>query len=175
MTKKLLLVMLLVSLILAACGNPGEEESNAADSASDDAEVLAALEVNFITEPDVFLPGQEETIQVKVTHGEEPVEDADEVLFEIWEKGKRDESVSIESEHEGEGVYALAHTFEEQGIYEVTAHVTARAMHTMPTQEFNVGNVADEEYENMEEDEEHPHDEHRHEHGEESVHEEHQE
>ncbi|WP_042220711.1 FixH family protein [Oceanobacillus manasiensis] len=163
MLKKLIPVLVLFFFILSGCGNASNEESNV--SGSNEEEGLKTLDVEFLTEPNSFEPGQEGTIQVKVLHGEENVEDADEVLFEIWEKGNKEDSIKIEGELNEDGIYNLTHTFEDEGLYEVTAHVTARASHMMPTKEFNVGSVNEEDYV----DEEHDHEsEENHEHDNES-------
>lgn len=167
MTKKIISIAAFMCLILAACGNGDNEDEASADSDNADAG-LTEVEVAFITEQDGLSSGQEEEIQVSVTQGDENVEDANEVLFEIWEKGDKENSVSLEAEHDGEGIYSLPYTFEKDGIYEITAHVTARDMHTMPTEEFNIGNVNEADYEGVEDDEEQTH-----EHGEHEDHEEH--
>ncbi|MFC4560063.1 FixH family protein [Virgibacillus kekensis] len=137
MKKLIALIIFLSVMFIAACGSSGdsiEGETNANTS-------LEPLKVEFITKPDTFQPGKEGTIEVKVTQGDQNVTDADEVLFEIWNKGHQDKSEKYEAENKGKGVYSLKHSFNEKGVYKVTAHVTARSMHTMPAKEFNVGRV----------------------------------
>lgn len=77
-----------------------------------------------------------------VTHGDEKVVDADEVLFEFWEEGKKDDSVKIESVNGKDGSYTAETTFDHDGLFQVQVHVTARGMHTMPMQEVIVGSGA---------------------------------
>ena len=45
------------------------------------------------------------TMEALVTQGEEGVEDADEVVFEIWEEGKQDKGEKIDSVNEKKGIY----------------------------------------------------------------------
>ena len=77
-----------------------------------------------------------------VTHGDEKVADADEVLFEMWEEGKKDESVKIESVNEKDGSYTAETTFDHDGLFQVQVHVTAKGLHTMPMKEVIVGSGA---------------------------------
>lgn len=139
MVKKLIIILAAFSFIfLAACGNTDDDSSDSEKVAE---ESLKPLKVKFITESDALQLEKEGIIKVKVTKGDENVSDADEVQFEIWRRGHQDESKKLDVENKGDGVYALKHTFKEKGMYEVTSHVTARGTHTMPTREFNVGNV----------------------------------
>ncbi len=78
-----------------------------------------------------------------VTHGDEKVVDADEVLFEFWEEGKKAESVKIESINEKDGSYTAETAFDHDGVFQVQVHVTARGLHTMPMQKVIVGNGAE--------------------------------
>ncbi|GAA0432974.1 FixH family protein [Lentibacillus halophilus] len=140
--KKLFVLIIVLSLtFLAACGSPNDE--NASNSKNDQGaeQSLKPLEVEFLTEADAFQPGKEGTIKTQVTKGDENVADAEDVQFEIWKGDNQDESAKFKPENKGEGVYALKHTFNEKGIYKVIAHTTARGSHTMPIQEFKVGNV----------------------------------
>jgi plastocyanin len=131
MRKKLWLMMLaLVLVVLAGCGNK-------ADS-NDELDGLTALEVEFEV-PETLDVGETLVLEAIVTYGGESVEDADEVVFEVWERGKQDESEKIDSKNNRDGTYTAEVTFEEDGIYEMYAHTTAREMHTMPKREVTVG------------------------------------
>ena len=139
-------IVIIVSL--SACGG----ESN-----MDEQQMMTFVDVKISTEPKNIMPGEEVTVQAHVTQGEENVNDADYVTFEIWKKGEEPEepeeydieniddyysNIGIEGELQGEGIYSIKTTFEEEGIYYVTAHVTARGMHNMPKKELIVGNVS---------------------------------
>lgn len=126
-------------LLLVACGSTNDNEQQAPNL--DEEQALKELYVEVLTAEDAFEPGVEGIIEIEVTEGDDPVSDADEVLFEIWEHGQQEDSEKIEGELEGDGKYFLTYTFEEAGIYYVVPHVTARGKHTMPKQEFNVGGV----------------------------------
>ncbi|MDF0728383.1 FixH family protein [Cytobacillus sp. S13-E01] len=105
-------------------------------------EVQNTGEVHFIEveiqTPEKIEPNEEIEISAFVTQGEEEVNDANEVKFEIWKNGQEDHEM-VEGNHKGEGIYSITKTFDKDGIYSVVAHVTARDMHSMPKKEFVVG------------------------------------
>lgn len=86
-----------------------------------------------------------------VTQGDEKVEDAYEVTYEVWEEGKKSESEMIESTNEKNGLYSAETSFDHDGVFNVQVHVTARDMHMMPKAVVTVGEGA---VENAEADEE---------------------
>ncbi|TFE02200.1 FixH family protein [Jeotgalibacillus salarius] len=123
---------LMAVVLLAACS---QEEETAI-------EMPEMVEVE-ISVPDDAVPGEETVLQAEVTQGGEVVEDANEVLFEIWNDAEGTESERVEASHTENGVYEVAYTFEES-IYTVQAHTTARDMHVMPKTQFHVGEPTDE-------------------------------
>ncbi|WP_142828780.1 FixH family protein [Planococcus soli] len=118
-------------LLLAACGT-GEADSPGAGDPIE--EVMVAF--NTDTQAD---PAVEVVLSVTVTQGDEVVEDADEIVFEVWESGDRNNSEMIPAEHAEDGVYEAETIFEEEGLYYMQAHTTARSLHVMPKQEITVG------------------------------------
>lgn len=118
-----------------------KDKKQATDDMSDMAmATMSPLKVDIMTKADSFKPGQEGTLKVKVTKEDKPVSDAEEMLFEIWKKGDKASSKKYKGKNDGNGIYTLHYTFKEKGTYEVTAHVTVRGSHTMPTKDFIVGN-----------------------------------
>jgi hypothetical protein len=128
-----LLVAVFILATLAACG---KEEQGIKDT---DGEMPLPLEVELTVTEQVEVDGTVEMAAV-VTQGDEKIEDADEVVFEIWEEGKKDESVKIDSKNEKDGLYTGETTFDHEGLFHVQVHVTARALHLMPKKEVTVGN-----------------------------------
>lgn len=124
-TLSIILTALLLT-VLVAC----DEEDN------DDE--LAVLEVNFDV-PENADVDETITLEALVTYGEEKVTDADEVVFEVWEQGHEDDSEMIDAVNHEDGTYTAEVTFDEDGIFEMYAHTTARDMHTMPKKEIIVG------------------------------------
>lgn len=172
MKKLKLFTFGLAILLLAGCGvnsNQTSEENKEHGEMSMD-EQPQMLEANIIL-PEAISPNEEVTLKVEVTQGDEIVEDAHEVMFEIWQDDK-EKSEMIEAKHEGKGVYSITKSFEQDGIYHVQTHVTARDLHVMPTKRFVVGEVSEEEMSEVEQEEmheEHNHEDHEHEeHGEEN-------
>ncbi len=100
---------------------------------------VEALEVG-LQGPDNLRKNETGHFEAIVTQGDEQVNDADEVEFEIWKDGSKKESIMLEAKNEGEGVYSVEYAFEEEGEYVVQSHVTARDMHTMPTKKVIVSN-----------------------------------
>jgi YtkA-like len=139
--KKILLFLALgiLALFVSACGNSSGDET--ADKEKKMEPIEAKLDV-----PEKSDKGENVGLSVKVTQGDENVEDADEVKYEIWKNGHKDESEMIEAKHEKDGVYTAEKTFDEDGMYTVQVHVTARDMHTMPKAEIAVGKAEVEEH-----------------------------
>ncbi len=132
-----LLIVILV-FAMSACGNTPDSET-ASDSAehSDnheghDPDASPSSPEVKLTLPEDAKAGKEVSIQITVTHEGEPVNDADEVQFEIWEKGApEDEHEMIDAEKTGDGVYSVKKTFQDPGEYKMMYHVTARGSHVM--------------------------------------------
>src|SRR5699024_5934329 len=138
--------MLVIAGILIACSNDQTNE------VEDDDGELKELEVDFDV-PESADPGDTIELKASVTYGDEPVSDADEVLFEVWESGHQDEGEKIEAENQEDGTYTLEYTFEEEAVYEMYAHTTAEGLHTMPKKEIIVGDAEAEEKEDESADE----------------------
>lgn len=111
-------------------------------------EELYFLEVDFDV-PETAEVGETVTLKATVTYGNKPVKDARQMDFEVWERGKQDESIWLEGENQGDGTYTAEVTFEKDGIYEMYAHTTAHDLHTMPKKEIIVGEGGD--YDDVEE------------------------
>lgn len=153
MPKKigLFVLLLILSLGLAACNDEADNDDDM------DEEELAVLEVDLQVNDSIEV-GETLEMLAEVTFGDEVVTDADEVDYEIWEKGERDDAEFIEAENEGDGTYTAETSFDDDGIYHVQVHVTARDMHTMPEQEVTVGEGGD--YSHVDEEEDHDMDHH---------------
>ncbi|AOM83657.1 FixH family protein [Salisediminibacterium beveridgei] len=124
-----------IAMIMAGCGN--DEETNQAVSVEDVNldQLEAELEV-----PEHAEPGEEVTFTAYVTQGEEEVDDASEVIFEIWLEDDKENSEMIEADLPGsEGVYSINFTIEEEDVYFVQPHITARGQHVMPVGFFPAG------------------------------------
>ena len=111
-----------------------------------EAPLLIAVELTVTEKVEV---NETVVMEAVVTQGVEKVEDASEVVFEVWEEGKKTESEMIESANEKEGLYRAETSFDHDGIFHIQVHVTARDMHVMPKREVTVGDgevyeVADE-------------------------------
>ncbi|MGJ9385180.1 FixH family protein [Salipaludibacillus sp. CF4.18] len=133
---KLIFSTLLI-LTLAACGQ--EEDNNDSGMQSVDDINLDPVDAK-LTIPDKADVDEDLVFQVLVTQGEEMVDDASEVTFEVWADGEKSESEMIEAELPGEeGLYELSHTFSEEKLYHVQSHVTARGSHAMPVKEIVIG------------------------------------
>lgn len=136
MKKYLLLLSIVLLLFIGACSS--KETKN-----EDTQGIPEIIEVHIQTEPEMLDPGKPVAIQAIVTQGSEPVDDAQEVKFEIWKKGQEDHE-KIEGKYQGKGIYSTGKAFDQAGIYYVIAHVTAREMHNMPKKELTVGCMKEE-------------------------------
>ncbi|MRG85847.1 FixH family protein [Salinibacillus xinjiangensis] len=139
----------MVVLFLAACGS--QQETNKRLQVQTDMPEMIDVTIQL---PEDFQPNEKVTIEGKVTQGNELVNDANEVKFELWEAGDAEEDHEmIMDEYQGDGIYSINKTFEKDGHYSVIAHVTARDMHNMPKQEFVVGDPGEKPAEDSEEEE----------------------
>lgn len=129
--KRTIQLIITVGLLLfvAACGDKTDEA---------EPEELLALDVDFIIDETADV-GEEVELKAVVTYGDEKVTDASQMDFEVWERGKEDESETIEAENHEDGTYTIQYTFEDDGIYEMFAHTTAHEQHTMPKKEITIG------------------------------------
>ena len=118
--------------VLGACGT--DEAANSAEPVQSMEPVEAELNVPATAEQDETV-----TLAVRVTQEDEAVDDADEIKFEIWKNGAKEESEMVEAALTKDGVYEAETTFSEEAVYTVQVHVTARSMHTMPTTNVTVG------------------------------------
>lgn len=135
--------------LLAACGT-GEENNEQSGAVSVDEINLAELEAE-VEAPETLEPGEEAELRVFVTQGDELVDDASEVLWEIWQSGEKAESEMIEADLPGEeGWYSISYEFEEEAVYHVQPHTTARGSHVMPVTDILVGDPDEEEVEEAE-------------------------
>lgn len=123
-----LFVLLACVLLLVSCSS----------ASAPDSEVEALIQVDLIMPAGLVEIGQFVPFEARVTQGEKPVEDAQEVNFE-FRLVDQDEHDLIDANHAENGSYRIDKTFEAEGTYEVTAHVTARGMHVMPKKEIVVG------------------------------------
>lgn len=133
MNIKTLLLALLASVFLAACGDGESEEMNHDAPESDE---VRTLDVELFT-PDHIASGETAEMTAHVTSNDEDVTDADHVMFEIQD-GNEETVEEIVAEHSENGEYTVEFTFEEAGTYTVISHVDAFSLHTMPSSEVIV-------------------------------------
>jgi len=132
-------------MVFAACSNDSEEV--------DESEELKMLEVDFEL-PETADVGVAVELKATVTYGDDEVTDAEQMEFEYWKDGDKDNSIFVDGENNEDGTYTAEVSFEEEGVYEIYAHTTAESLHTMPKKEIEVGDVSgDGEADNENEDE----------------------
>lgn len=130
--KKGIAAFSITAMMLTGCG--AEEESHTNHEETTFQEIVVQIQT-----AEQLPVGEEVVLSAKVSQGEEAVDDADKVEFEVWESGLRDEGKMIEGTLTKDGVYEANHTFDHDGVYYMYAHTTARGLHTMPKQKLTVG------------------------------------
>lgn len=132
--KKILGILLGVLLIgvLAACGADDD------DDVITEAPEIEPLAVDLTVTNEVEV-GETVHMSALVTIGDRKIDDASEVVYEVWEKGKQSESIMIDSVNEKEGIYTAETTFDHEGTFHIQVHVTAESQHTMPVEDVIVG------------------------------------
>ncbi|WP_261132097.1 FixH family protein [Bacillus sp. Marseille-Q3570] len=126
---------LIMTIALTACGDREQHAEH-----KEKKEVSTEMLEVQLHGPDTLVKSETGHFEAVVIQGDEKVEDAEEVEFEIWLEGAKETSINLEAENEGNGVYSVKHSFEQEGEYIVQSHVTARDMHTMPTKKVIVSN-----------------------------------
>ncbi|MEC1777239.1 FixH family protein [Bacillus mojavensis] len=132
MKKMVAAVLFSAVFLLNGCGS----EENKAHTAAETPEVLDVK----LTGPEKVKPGEHAAYEAAVSYGDEAVTDADEVEFEVWKDGEKNDSKMFKAKQE-DGVYRLETEFKEDGIYTVQSHVTAKKQHSMPTLKVQVGDA----------------------------------
>ncbi len=131
MIKKIsILGSILIVLIMSACGENEEKKSTSTN------DVPEILEVD-LTVPNAAEVGEEVIFTAIVSQGEDLVEDANEVMFEVMNITSGTKEM-IEASLNEDKHYSISYTFETNGTYDITSHVTARDMHTMPMKQITV-------------------------------------
>ncbi|ARK31134.1 FixH family protein [Halalkalibacter krulwichiae] len=138
--------------LLTACGGEGDNQHS-----SETVDQMEPIEVELLV-PETADIEEIVTFESIVTQGDDMVEDANEVVYEIWKEGNKEESELIEAEIQEGHHYLLKYTFNEEGQYHVQTHVTARGLHRMPTTQIAVGDADDVDHEHEhEQNHEHAH------------------
>ena len=140
MKIKRLIILALFVLVLAACSNGDQEETTDSSNDANESEELTALEVE-VDIPEQVEVGETVELKALVTYGEEDVTDAEVINFEYWKMVYNDNSETVETTNNGDGSYTVEVTFEEEGVYEMFAHTTAKGQHNMPQASITVGDV----------------------------------
>ncbi len=137
MKQFLLIGSFLAALMLSGCG------TNDAPKSTVITEMPELVEVD-LTVPQTAMIGEEVSFTAFITQGGETVDDADEVKFEIKNLTSGDKEL-INASLNNDQHYTIIYTFKSNGLYDITSHVTARDMHTMPVKQVTVtgGNTSD--------------------------------
>lgn len=127
-----MLGMIIGLVILSACGKEVDDGS---------AVQVLPLEVKLtITEQAEV--GDAVKMEALVKYGDEKVSDADKVIYEVWEEGKKDDSVMIDSVNGKDGTYTAETSFDHDGLFHIQVHVDAKNLHTMPVKQVTIGEGA---------------------------------
>ena len=127
--KKYIFIALIISIILSGCSET--DNKNAA--------MPSMVEVTIVNDENLNV-GEQVELSAQVKQGNEFVNDADEVVFEVWESGLREQGVKLDGKLKKDGTYVVHHAFDHDGVYYMYAHTTARSMHVMPKMKLIVGN-----------------------------------
>lgn len=134
--KKLQIALLIFFVFfISSCGKSQEVSNSGAEQNQNQEEMPEPLNVELIL-PEKAKIGELIEIQAYVTEGSEAVEDAYEVVFEIWVEEDKENSEMIDYTNHHNGTYSIKKSFDESGVYQVQSHVTARGMHIMPVKEI---------------------------------------
>ncbi|WP_066187229.1 FixH family protein [Gracilibacillus timonensis] len=138
---KRFLFVIVLGVLLTACGNTDEEETTQAE------EELKSISVDFEL-PEEAEVGETVTLVSTVTYGEdELVTDAQEMNYEYWHVEDEENTVTVESTNNEDGTYSAEVVFEQPGTYEIYAHTTAKDIHSMPLESITINGEASDTHE----------------------------
>lgn len=101
--KKVLFITLCVLFALAGCSKEQKSE-----------ELPEFVEV-VIELPEIIKVNEEVVIEAHIKQGNEKVEDAQKVEFELW-KSDQETHEKILGDHQGDGIYSISKTFLKEGV-----------------------------------------------------------
>lgn len=120
-----LILIVTFLFLLVACENKNVESEN-----------LVPLTLEFLSEKNIQFD-EEIDLKVLLLQGDNIVDDAYEVQFEIWQDNML-EKEQIKATNIGDGIYQVTKNFNAIGNYHIIVHTTARGMHIMPEFMINV-------------------------------------
>ncbi|WP_171051869.1 FixH family protein [Alteribacter natronophilus] len=124
-------VILAVSILTGGCLNQQE-------NAAEEHEPPVTIQVLFEPRQEA---GNEVPLLVRLTRGGEPVEQADEVTFEVWQHGNSPSAEVLEAEPVGDGMYEKMHIFENTGFFYVQSRAEVNGRTTATISEIEVGAI----------------------------------
>lgn len=144
MKKRLILLFTALILVFIAACSSNEDDTQKDDVSTDDAAAeLASLNAELEV-PETADSNEEVIFETAVKYDDELVEEADQVQYEVWKNGEKDDGKMIDAITEGDGTYTLEHKFEQDGNYTVQVHVDAHQLHTMPKVKIVIGEDSNE-------------------------------
>ena len=121
--------LIFASLLVVVFSGCGHQKTN------DHVQELIEVQLDV---PQTAAVSEKVKVQAVVTQGNEQVDDADEVIFEVWKEGEEDDSKMIDVQGQDHGTYYTELSFKEYGLHYIQVHVTARGMHVMPKKEIRI-------------------------------------
>lgn len=131
--KKVWLATAVAAMLMVGCNGDEDVQTDASDVS------MHIVEVEILT-PEQVNANEPVLLEAQVTQGGEFVNDADDVTFEVWESGLREQGKMLDGVLTEDGKYSVEHSFDHDGVYYVFAHTNARGLHIMPKQQITVGN-----------------------------------
>lgn len=130
--RKVWLATAVAAILMVGCNGEEDIQTNASEA------MVEIVEVEILT-PEQLSPNEPVLLEAQVTQGGEFVNDADDVTFEVWESGLREQGVMLDGVFTEDGKYSVEYTFDHDGVYYMFAHTNARGLHIMPKQQITVG------------------------------------
>jgi len=159
-----LLALAVMLLVVSACSDHEEQRKKTESSNQTHTQHQVKNDPSAPLKVEIDVPAQvqlnqELELKALLTQGNEPVNDAQEVQFEIWKEKQKKTSEKMDAKLKKDGIYVVNKKFQEEGIYYIQAHATARGMHVMPVKKVVVGEGNEKEKHSQEqtESQHHPH------------------
>ncbi|OLS40063.1 FixH family protein [Bacillus sp. MRMR6] len=145
------LLLFLLTVFLSSCSlNEGTEKLYREEN---------VLKIDIVL-PSELEAAKEYEIQAILTTADGKVPEIKDITMTIWKNGKDPDEVIV-PENIGEGQYKIDATFTEEGLYFVKVQASTKDSKIMPTKQFTVGSLTEEDLKTLpNHSEEHKHEEH---------------
>lgn len=114
-----------VSADITGCGTSNSASNQAMKINMNTSNSQQPMETVKMTIPKEALVGKMNRLSVLVTQQGQPLNQVDDVMFEIWKNVPNSKHEIVHANRTGDGIYSIKYTFKDAGMFNVMYHVVA--------------------------------------------------